>query len=127
MGSQNARSPPNESFPPHEGITIHDVGVGSYTCCCRAMPLHRAAAASRQEIDAKRRKRVQPSFSERSEAGRIPVRSGILPGPILRRANTSPRKYGSAPIGSSFSRNFVILKKSTLRIHTEKLPAALHL
>ena len=27
MGSQNARSPPNESFPPHEGITIHDVGV----------------------------------------------------------------------------------------------------
>ena len=28
MGSQNARSPPNESFvPPHEGIPIHDVGV----------------------------------------------------------------------------------------------------
>ena len=40
MGSQNARSPPNESFvPPHEGITIHDVGVvpllvGAVRCLC---------------------------------------------------------------------------------------------
>ena len=63
-------------------------GGGSLNLSLTCDALHRAAAASPQEIDAKRRKRVQPSFSERSEAGMIPVRTGSVPGPVMHAQHT---------------------------------------